>query len=319
MMKPGTKTKLILGLHLLWVIMLTLIGSWWMYLIITFGKLASQNGIAHKTDRLVNMLLWEGSSFFGIMFLLSAGLITLYWKDIKKTEAMQAFFASLTHELKTPLASIRLQGEVIHERSSTTADQKLKELTDRLIEDTAKLENQMDKVLQLSRLERGGDLNLSKISLSQKIKALTKKERGLLEIKLNFNQNERFNIVADEFALDIIIKNLLENTKNHARVNSENELKRVEIKLSSKGSYYLLDYLDSGEFRGVPNRIGELFYKVNSKKGSGIGLYLVKKLTEKMKGKFELTDTNPFNLRLSFPMDRSHLAEFEEEAGDEDA
>ena len=86
----------------------------------------------------------------------------MFWvnlKDQKKTRNMQAFFSSLTHELKTPLASIRLQADVINSLLENSQNKRLQNLSDRMIEDTKNLETQMDKILQLSRMEQGGDLN----------------------------------------------------------------------------------------------------------------------------------------------------------------
>jgi len=87
------------------------------------------------------------------------------FKRPKKTKDLQVFFASLTHELKTPLASIKLQSEVIEESLNSNLDPLVHKLLRRLVQDTNKLETQMDKILQLSRIERGGELNLNSIEL----------------------------------------------------------------------------------------------------------------------------------------------------------
>lgn len=293
------KTKLIISLNIVWVVLMMLLGSWWIYLIMSFGKHASTLGLGRDTDRVVNMLLWEGSTFFGLMFLLSASLFILYLRDLKKSQAMQVFFASLTHELKTPLASIKLQGEVIHESAEDSGNQKLIKLTERLIEDTGVLESQMDKLLQLSRLERGGGFNLMSINLVHKIKQLIKREKNFLTINFN-SESDELIVQADEHALEIIFKNLFENTKIHA------PQKQVDISIVSKTDTITIRYSDQGHFKGDTNRLGELFYKINSKKGSGIGLYLIHKLIQKMNGDIAITSTSPFTLELSLKKDSTH-------------
>lgn len=293
------KTKLIISLNILWVVLMMLLGSWWIYLIMSFGKHASTLGLGGDTDRIVNMLLWEGSTFFGLMFLLSGSLFFLYLRDLKKSQAMQVFFASLTHELKTPLASIKLQGEVIHESAEDSGNQKLIKLTERLIQDTGILESQMDKLLQLSRLERGGSLNLVNIDLVQKIKHIIKREKNHMNIQFSFKE-ESHMVLADEHALEIIFKNLLENTKIHAANTN------VTLLLENKDDVVVIKYSDAGHFQGDIHRLGELFYKINSKKGSGIGLYLIYKLMSKMHGKVQITSTEPFSLELSLKKDLTH-------------
>ncbi len=280
---------LLLSLSLLWAIVLFLIGAWWVYLLMHY-----ENILAH-TDRLkiTKMIIWEGGSFIILLLLLSVSFLLLYLKDQRKTKSLQAFFASLSHELKTPLASIRLQSEVINEILSSKNDPTLNKLSARLIEDTGKLETQMDKILQLSRIERGGELNLTTLKLIPFIKNVAKKLGNSLSIDID-SINPDISIVADEFALELIIKNLLENTRIHSK--SQN----VKIKIEEKNSDVILIYQDEGEFMGDKSKLGTLFYKFNSSKGSGIGLYLTNKLLDKMKGELKISGDKNLIFTLRF-------------------
>lgn len=268
-------SKLLFTLSLLWAGVLLMIGAWWVYIMINF-----ENFEGHvDREKITKMLAWEGGSFLVLLMLLSFSLLILYLKDQRKTKSLQAFFASLTHELKTPLASIRLQGEVIHEILESKNDPALNRLIDRLIHDTAKLETQMDKILQLSRIERGGELNLTTIPLIPFIKKLTKTWLPEHDVAIE-SSLQAANIEVDEFALELIIKNLFENTRLHT--NS----KKIIIKITEEKDKISLYYYDHGEFTGELEKLGNLFYKHNSSKGSGIGLYLSQKLMEKMNGDF---------------------------------
>ncbi len=276
-------SKLLFTLSLLWTGVLLLIGGWWVFFMINFEEFL----INTERARITKMLAWEGGSFIILLLLLSVSILILYLKDKRKTHSLQAFFASLTHELKTPLASIRLQGEVINEILASKKDPSLNKLIGRLIDDTAKLEVQMDKILQLSRIERGGELNLTSIALIPLIKSLTKTWLPDVEIDLEMDHlGEKINIEADEFALELILKNLMENTKLHTKSQ------KVKISIHSHLQYVVLRYQDQGEFEGKLERLGSLFYKHNSTKGSGIGLYLSQKLLDKMKGKFQISKVN---------------------------
>lgn len=303
-MKIKSNTKLILILNLLWVTLLMLLGSWWMYLIVSFGKMdAFKNILPGNSEKIVRMLLWEGSAFFALMFLLSGSLFLLYLRDLKKNHAMQAFFASLTHELKTPLASIKLQSEVIHEASEELKNEKLIRLTKRLIEDTGVLESQMDKVLHLSRVERDGSLNLEATDVKEKLKRLIKKasEKEELDIRFETKDLKTTIVLLDGFAFEIVMKNLFENTKIHS------EGKSVQITLEEKTSdSLLLTYEDAGNFRGTNKQFGELFFRGDVKKGSGIGLYLSKKLIEKMDGSMELLALSPFTIQIILKKGKPH-------------
>jgi signal transduction histidine kinase len=282
-------SRLLISLSLLWALVLFLLGGWWIYVMTNFEDI-----LAH-TDRfrMTKMIIWEGGSFIVLLLLLSVSMLLLYLKDQRKTKSLQAFFASLTHELKTPLASIRLQGEVINEILSSKNDPTLNKLSARLIEDTGKLETQMDKILQLSRIERGGELNLTTLKLIPFIKNVAKKLGNGLVIDIE-SLNPGITIIADEFALELVLKNLLENTRTHTHSS------KVQMIITEEGNNIILNYDDQGEFHGDKNKLGTLFYKYNSSKGSGIGLYLTHRLLEKMGGALKVSGENKLIFSLFF-------------------
>jgi signal transduction histidine kinase len=262
----------------LWATVLLLIGAWWVYIMINFESFLDHS----ERPRITKMLVWEGGSFLVLLILLSVSLLILYMKDQRKTKSLQEFFASMTHELKTPLASIRLQGEVINEILESKNDPTLNKLIGRLISDTTKLETQMDKILQLSRIERGGELSLSSISLVPFIKRIALAWAPEQNVEITAIDNN-ISIDADEFALELIIKNLLENTRNHTAS------KKITINIECLHKEVKLSYEDGGIFKGDLTKLGTLFYKHNSTKGSGIGIYLSQKLLEKMDGNLSIT------------------------------
>lgn len=269
-------SKLLFTLSLLWAGVLLLIGAWWVYVMSNF-----ESFLGNKT-KITKMITWEGGSFLVLLMLLSISLFILYLKDQKKTKSLQDFFASLTHELKTPLASIRLQGEVIHEILESKKDPALDKLIGRLIDDTAKLETQMDKILQLSRIERGGELNLTTLSLVPFLKRLAKTWVPEHEVVI-VAPLAGTNIEVDEFALELIMKNLLENTRLHTTS------KKININISSGPKQVQVTYIDHGAFSGDLGKLGTLFYKHNSRRGSGIGLYLSQMLLDKMHGNLKVS------------------------------
>ncbi|OUR97889.1 hypothetical protein A9Q84_06745 [Halobacteriovorax marinus] len=274
------------------------LATWWSYLLYSFGDKIEKMSVRLPElgikPNLIKMLKWETSTFIILILLLSVSFLVVYLKDQKKTKALQDFFASLTHELKTPLASIRLQSEVITDLVETVEHKQLTTLTSRLIEDTTNLEVQMDKILQLSRLERGGTLSPVAVELEGIIKRVHK-DLGYdqkVEIDSFYDQE----VLADEFALELIIKNLFENTKNHSLTNNI----KVSIKESSDSNYVDLSYCDGGVFTGDIKKLGNLFYKYNSKKGSGIGLYLIKKFMPLMQGRANFIVQDTLLTKLTF-------------------
>jgi signal transduction histidine kinase len=300
--------KSLLAMSLLWPTVLLFLGGWWLYLMSNIDTiLVHLDKFAFK-----KMLFWEGSAFIILLFLISTSMFFMHIKDQIKTKSLHDFFSSLTHELKTPLASIKLQAEVLGELMDQNNDDlafkknqtQIKKLLNRLTSDSIKLETQMDKILQLSRLERGGEMNLSSIKLLPFVKSIHRNWKNDFELELN-TSNDEIEILADEFALGLIFKNLFENTKNH----SNNRL--VKISLEHHNSQINILYNDGGIFEGEFNKLSSLFYKHNSTKGSGIGLYLIKKMALKMNGNFTIINARPIQflltLKKSVPMDKEEL------------
>ncbi len=281
----------------LWMMLLFGLGSWWLYLVFKLHSTLSELTIPQLGDqgRFLNMIKWEGVFFFVILALLGVFLILIYYRDMKKSRAVQIFFSSLSHELKTPLASMRLQAEVIKDliEDETHSHEQLSQLTKRLIEDTNSLESELEKSLQLSRIEQNASLTLQSVSLERFLKHYQTK--STIPVELNFDSGSQ-EILADEMAMKVIFRNLFENTNRHHK-----NAKKILIQTKKTGPYVELQYDDFGEeFSGETHRLGELFYKYNSKKGSGIGLYLIKSLMKKMQGEFQIQSIDRLQFILKF-------------------
>lgn len=287
------------ALTLLWVVMLLGLGSWWLYLVFKLHSTLIALNIPElgSQKRFLNMMKWEGSFFFIFLVLLGGSLLVLYLRDMKKSKAMQAFFSSLSHELKTPLASMRLQAEVIKdliEDESHSHDQ-LSNLTKRLIEDTHKLESELEKSLQLSRIEQDARMTLVPVSIERFLKRQEQKLTTPLKVELDIAPDAQ-EVLADELSLNMIFRNLLENTLRHNKDST-----RVKITARRAGPCVEILYDDFGKkFEGDFSHLGDLFYKFNSSKGSGIGLYLIKNLMRKMDGNLHIQNEERLRFKLTF-------------------
>ena len=281
--------KILITLSALWLALIMLLGSWWLFLVVK---------ISRELDRdLMTMARWEGAAFILLLLLISITLFYFYLQDIKKNRSMTSFFASLTHELKTPLASMKLQAEVIREtldqeRPSSSLE-RLQTLTNRLIEDAGRLEDELDKLLQLSRMERGGELNLEKIVLCDFLNNFSRKQKA--RITLDIEGDARGEIWANEFAMDLVLRNLVDNSLKHA------QSQRIKIILQQRPESIQMTYDDQGRaYVGNPQELGKLFYKDAQSKGQGIGLYLIKTLMERMGGKLEIVSVPRLIFHLTF-------------------
>lgn len=273
----------LLGIAVLFIFIL---GAWWLYLVFKLSSALQGIDSTVLPTNLALMVQWEGLSFFGLTLALGVALGWVFWQDHKKTRSLQTFYSTLTHELKTPLASMRLQAQVLSETiNGLNIDPKEKEKVERygkrLQEDVVRLEGELDKHLQLSRTLRGGNLAHSPVSL---VPLIVSESKRYSELSLKLENNITTPVVlGDQTALKIIFKNLFENTTRHHK----GQERKVSILIQGENGNIRLKYDDHGEkFHGNFEQLGKLFYKHDSPKGSGIGLYLVKKLVERQGGQF---------------------------------
>ena len=277
--------------------LITLMGGWWLYLLFSLSNRLALLETQTSGPNIARLIKWEGSFFIILLIIITVSHFILLIKDQKKNRSIHAFFAGLTHELKTPLASIRLQSEVIKDEAQRIENQRLDKLTDRLLDDTSRLEIQMDKVLQLSRVERDGNLNLRRTSPYSLIGKVAKNLDITESLEL-IDLEPKLEVWADQFALELVFTNLFENTKNHT------DSKNIIIKATKGQKNLTITYKDGGVFNGDISKLGKLFYKHESKKGSGIGLYLSKKLLKKMKGNLSFKNDNGLIFKITLPLEQ---------------
>lgn len=282
-------------------VMLLLLGSWWLYLVLKLATKLNELNYPSIEGNLIKMIQWEGVTFFILLVFLIVTLLVVYISDLKKTKSLQAFFSSLTHELKTPLASIKLQTQVLSDfiedlNLSEEQNAKIQKYTTRLTDDSLRLEDQLDNHLQLSRIERGSFVNLRNINISNFLSQEIKRYNSLINIEINIADKTTL-IKADDFALQTIFRNLIENSIRH--VNKD--IKEAKIHVVQEKNKVKVFYTDNGEgFNGDTQKLGQLFYKHNSPKGSGLGLYIIKKLMYVMNGKPNIRVEDKFIFELHF-------------------
>ncbi len=234
---------------------------------------------------------------FGIIFfaLVITGLVlnTIFLiREIRRNEQHDAFLNAVTHELKTPIASIHLYLETLKTRPVT--EEKKQEFYDVMIADTNRLLNTVEQVLQASQArERRQLLNISEIEPA----ALLQDCANIVQRRYNLNKEAiafkdasgGAKILGDTAELQAVFTNLLDNAVKYsgdavAKIS-------VELKIADKKS---LEIRINDEGIGIPpdqlKRIFRRFYRVpgfvaHKAKGTGLGLFIVQTIVKKHKGK----------------------------------
>ncbi len=236
-------------------------------------------------------LLILGVIFFALII---TGLIlnTIFLvREIRRNEQHDAFLNAVTHELKTPIASIRLYLETLKTRE-VTEDKRL-EFYEIMLADSNRLLNTVEQVLQAGQTrERKRLLNISQINLEK----LLKESVEIIRRRYNLNENtiefaeikNNIKVSGDAAELQTVFTNLLDNavkySKNNVKILVEmknSDKKKVEIRIKDSGV---------GIAQNELKRIFKRFYRVpnlstQKAKGTGLGLYIVRSIVKKHGGK----------------------------------
>lgn len=252
------------------------------------------------------MILGEASVFvlsllIGIVFI-NRG----YHKEILAAKQSSNFLLSITHELKSPIASIRLGFETL-QRKKLSVEQSLVLLKNG-INDTDRLNNLVSDLLLSARLESTYQLNTELFSIEILIEEcvqLLKQKFPSAILKVNLIQ-EMPEILADYSAIRSVIINLLENA-----VKYSDSVPEINIGLTSNNERCVIEISDKGIGidQNERKKIFEKFYRIGNEdqrktKGTGLGLYIVDQIVRAHNGSITVSSNQPkgtiFNVFLPF-------------------
>ena len=263
---------------------------------IVFGACAVAIAIALNVGLIVlywrtGLLLLLGIVLFGVII---TGLVlnTIFLvREIRRNEQHDAFINAVTHELKTPVASIRLYLQTLQRRDLDEA--KRKEFYSIMLADSDRLANTIDQVLQAARNYSHNSVNRSPVhlrTLVQECLDLARKRHHLNHSSMVYweaIQGEP-TIMGDSVELKAAVSNLLDNAVKYSGPEIEVRLEleelpngRVAIRVKDRG----VGLADS-EIRRVFKRFYRVPGPVASRvKGTGLGLFIVRSVAERHGGR----------------------------------
>ena len=270
--RPSVKTIL----AILWfAFTFSLVTWWWVFFLVKF-----QSQSSHK------MFAWEGSMLLGFILVGGISLILFSYRDQKRHQRLRFFFSTFSHDIKTSIARLRLQAEVLEEDLHGNNNPVMK----RLIQDIQRLDLQLENSLLLANIEESPLLR-EDVSLNELLGNL-RNEFPDLSIDL---EREAY-IVGDRRALMSVFRNLLQNSVLHGKATT------VSFKVRAiSGNRLEIIAQDNGlGFKGSPGKLGSEILISTDSRGNGIGLLITKRLVEKMKGdiRFESQENAGFKSLL---------------------
>lgn len=262
-------------------------------LLVGWTILLAENLAAAEGSAVDVWLLVLGSVGF-VVLMAALVLLSVYLAlQILEVRRQDGFIDSVTHELKTPLASLKLCLETQGRRDMPS--QKQEQLRQMMLEDVERLTSFVDDVLHASRLanmERVG-LNVGTVELREMVDELSARliQRRRLSSEAIANEVPAgLQLQSDPAALGIVMKNLLDNA---IKYSGETPAVRVHAERSAKGEV-VIEVVDKGIglLAEDQKRVFARFYRVasedvRSRKGTGLGLFVVSALVRNLGGQVE--------------------------------
>ena len=206
-------------------------------------------------------------------------------------EELEEFTYIATHDLKSPLASIKGHLEIIRNevgRSNIMADRSIQWIEDSI----ENAENKIQNIIDIAKIKNTKAEEYSKIdlfTLVNKVKeGLTTEQKSQVE-SFSINANEYIQVVSNKYYLETIINNLVSNAIKYRKHGEKVE---INVDLSKKITGIQLIIRDNGlgiDMAKDKLKLFKMFHRIHDHvEGSGIGLYLSSKMVENLGGKMEV-------------------------------
>ncbi|MFT5503638.1 MAG: signal transduction histidine kinase [Gammaproteobacteria bacterium] len=261
-----------------------------------------------------NIILWSALLLTLVIFGGSYLLYRLGVRQIDLTHQQQNFISAVSHELKTPLTSIRMYGEIL--REGWADEERKKSYYDFIFNESERLSRLINNILQLARLSRNeqkGNFELSAcVEIGQSLHTLLESQVRTADFQLEFEDSSlrpEDQISIDRDWLSQVVINLADNA---IKFSARAEIRKIKVSLVNESGRLSIRVRDFGP--GIPKdqmtKIFKLFYRsehelTRETMGTGIGLSLVRQLVDGMNGKIDVVNMNPGAcFEVSFPLYR---------------
>ena len=278
--------------------------KYWELIYVAQGEIETAHEFTHtpkyqelssKYKRQEWMILGEAAVFV-LSLVIGVWLINRgYNKEMVAAQQSRNFLLSITHELKSPIASIKLILETLMKRK--LEPNQFQKLGNNALGETDRLTNLVDNLLLAAKMETAYQPVFEEINLVELAEEMVQKIKTKFP-KVNIGFQSKINdpyVKGDSLGLTSVIVNLIENAIKYSPRPAN-----IDIEFSQQKDALLLQFSDKGF--GIPDEekknIFEKFYRIGNEdtrktKGTGLGLYIVNEIVRAHKGKINIADNKP--------------------------
>lgn len=252
-------------------------------------------GINEQRERNIAKYIGEGGTFLILIVLGAAYVYRLVRRQFRAQQQQQNFVMAITHELKTPISVSRLNLETLQRHKLD--EEKKEKLLHMTMQETLRLDNLINNILISSQLD-GHSYRISKeeLNFSDLVTDVAHQFSARYpERKLLQNMEEDIDINGDPLLLKLLVSNLLENANKYS---SKDKPIRLELKENADAIQFSVIDEGCGIDKEERKNVFKKFYRIGNErtrtaKGTGLGLYLCKKIAEDHNGKITVEDNQP--------------------------
>ena len=313
-MSPLLKSKLTLVTAVYWILLSYMVAAllWWFIALDKQNRMISNImlselkhddpnyyrdavTIGNATHRKTFQFISEGTTFLVLILVGAVFVFRATRRQIKLSQQQQNFMMAVTHELKTPIAVAQLNLETLQKRKLD--EDKRQMLISNTLQEANRLNSLCNNILFAAQLDAGAYAsNKQEINLSDLLEGCVDSFKNRFPARVIEEKiSESIYIIGEPLLLQMLVNNLIDNANKYANKGTP-----ITISLDQKNNQVEFSVADLGEglAEEEKKKVFEKFYRVGEEntrktKGTGLGLYLCKKIVQGHSGKIFVSNNQP--------------------------
>ena len=280
------------GIQIAWIILMAVWINWYVKNSRKFQEFAEKIRPDLFADEFNWIILLEGC-FLMLIILAGVYIIFVYWNKQARLNRLQSnFVSSVSHELKSPLASIQLYLETMKYQKVSEEDSE--EFVEIMLTDTERLASLIDNILESSKYDpKSMQLQFQPVELGAFIHEVVEGLKRQFEernCKIRLEVEEDSVLMLDKRAMRMVFNNLIGNALRYSPNGTP-----LTIRMQKKKKYCEVDFIDQGIGLDKKDmkKIFRKFFRVTNKdsqniEGAGLGLFISKEIVRNHKGQMRV-------------------------------